>query len=102
MLLVGSASAAYICPTDMGASHARALQADCTDNDQPVLCAAYVRGSAGTTLQAEPPAGGDRSRPLSVAPESPFQDEANLRVTQRIAPSGGTVPIYLVTARLRP
>jgi hypothetical protein len=101
MLLAGSASAAYVCPKDMGAASASALRADCADNDQPALCATYLRGSSANTPEAPPPAGGEPSRPLSIAPSSPFGDVAAWRPTQQIASSGSAIPVYLATARLR-
>lgn len=102
MLLMGSASAAYVCPIETSSGGIRAHAADCADYDQPALCAAYFRGSAVNTLQVDPPMGGDPSRARSIAPECPWHGAASLTVGRRDVPLGGSsVPIYLVTARLR-
>jgi hypothetical protein len=104
LLLTGSASAAYVCPTDMAGVNVVSLrQVGCADDDQPALCATYLRGAPASATQPHPPAGGDAPPRIYVQfwrLASPTAQEVLPAV--RNAPSPSPVPIYLATARLRP
>lgn len=104
LLLTGSASAAYVCPTDMaGGNVASMQQVGCVDGDQPALCASYLRGIATSSPQPHPPVGGD-APPLISEPFWRLSSRTAQEVLPalRTVPTTSSVPIYLATARLRP
>ncbi|WP_153950368.1 MULTISPECIES: hypothetical protein [Cupriavidus] len=104
LLLTGSASAAYVCPTDMASGKVTTMQQiGCVDDDQPAFCASYLRGSPVNAPQPHPPgAGGPPTRTCELVWRPASVTAQKLSLSLRGEPAPSSVPIYLATARLRP